>query len=468
MAVAVLVVVMVLAIAAGGVWLNTYIQSEAFRQDVEARAGESVGGTVKIEAVNFDLFRGVRLQGVSTQIDPKHANAQGALLIKVESVNCSYAWSELFQRRLKLTGLTLDKPEVVLTREVTQPAAVAPAENTPVPATATPTQVTTETPSGPTATTMSPSGSHVEMSGAEGKSMPFQFMLEEAKVNDGTVSVRNAEGGSLVDLQGVNAQADTSGYSDGKEVTGRLDIAALALPSNLHLANFSSPFTYGRGTVELKPMEASAYGGRAAGAYLLGSQGPSILDLNGKGLDVAQLTAATSSRSSAKLSGALDIQSKWRGVESGDMEGEGDAQLTNGKLEGVAILQDLSKILRINELNAPVITKAQTHFQVANRVTTFTGLQLESPIFKMTGNGEIGFDGQVNATLVLILSRDAMGKLPSQAAASFVQQPDGSGTIEFHVTGTTAHPETDLATRLLMQNTEIKNVINKALNKFFH
>jgi hypothetical protein len=254
-------------------------------------------------------------------------------------------------------------------------------------------------------------------------------------------------------------------------VTGTLKVADMALPSNMHATNFSSPFSYnqGQGALEAKPLEASAFGGNLAGDYQLGATGPSILDLNGTGLDAAQLTAATTSGSSAKLSGSLDLQSKWRGVESGnDLDGEGDAQLANGKLEGVKILHDLSQVLRVNELDAPVITKAQTHFLVANRQTQLTGLQVNSPIFQITGDGTIGFDGALNMNLVLILTKDAMGKLPSQAAASFVQQQDGTGSIAFHVTGTTAHPDTDLATRLLFQNTQIKNVIDKALNKFFH
>jgi hypothetical protein len=314
---------------------------------------------------------------------------------------------------------------------------------------------------------MSSTPNNTASSGAAGTTVPFQFTLDRAKVNDGTISVRDATGASMVELQGVNAQADTSGYAEGKEVTGTLKITDLALPSNLHMANFSTPVTYTAGTLDAKPMEATAYSGNVAGGYHFQLFQLSVLDLNGKGLDVAQLTAATTSKSSAKLSGSLDLQSKWRGIGTGDINGEGDAQMTNGKLEGVKILQDMSQILRINELNAPVITKAQTHFQVANQQTTFTGLQIESTVLKITGGGVIGFNGGVRADLVLILSREAMGKLPSEAAASFVQQTDGSGSIGFQVTGTTANPQTDLATRLLMQNTKIQNVINKALNKFF-
>jgi len=297
--------------------------------------------------------------------------------------------------------------------------------------------------------------------------MPFQFVLDRAKVSDGGISVRDANGTSMVELKGVSAEADTSGYYEGKDVTGTVRVADAAA-SNLHITDFSTPFNYRQGALDAKPLDASAFGGKIAGGYQMGNAGPSVLDLNGKGFDVAQLTAATISKSSAKLSGSLDLQSKWRGAETGDPNGEGDAQLINGKLEGVKILHELSQILKIKELDAPVITKAQTHFVVQNRQTKFIGLQLDSPIFQITGDGTIDFNGNLDANLVLILTRDAMAKMPKEAAASFVQQQDGTGSIAFEVTGTTSNPQTDLAARLLLQNTQIQNAINKALNKFFH
>ncbi len=254
----------------------------------------------------------------------------------------------------------------------------------------------------------------------------------------------------MVNLKGVNAVANTSGYYDGKDVTGTLKIADMTA-SNLHVTNFSSPFTYHPNLVDASPFQATAFNGGIGGGYHMDGSGPSVLDLNGKGFDVAQLTAATISNSSAKLSGSLDLQSKWRGVETGDVNGEGDAQLTNGKLMGVRILHDISQILRVKELDEPIISSAKTHFVVQNRQTKFIGLQMVSPLFQLTGDGTIGFDGGLNANLVLILTRDAMGKLPKELSGSFVQQQDGTGSIAFQVTGTTADPQTDLPTRLLMQ-----------------
>jgi uncharacterized protein involved in outer membrane biogenesis len=442
---AVVVGVVVLAIAIGALWLNTFIHSDAFKAEVESRASQTLGGPVQIQSIDFDIFHGVKLQGLVTQIDPSHAGGQGALQVKVESVNCSYAWSELFVRKLRLTGVTLDKPQIVLTRQATAP--LAPAEAAPA---------TASTPSGPLASGTPAQG---------GSAVPFQFILDRAKVSDGGVSVRDASGASMVELQGVNAEANTAGYYEGKDVTGTLRVADVTVPTNLHLTNFSTPFSYNSGALNAKPFDASAFGGKIAGGYQSGSTGPSVLDFNAKGFDVAQLTAATVSNSSAKLSGSLDLQSKWRGADTGVLDG--DAQLVNGKLEGVKILHDVSQILKIKELDSPVINNAKTHFLVQNQQTKFIGLQLNSPIFQITGDGTVDFNGNLNANLVLILTRDAMGKMPKELAASFVQQQDGTGSIAFQVTGTTANPQTDLATRLLMQNTQIKNVINKALNKFF-
>jgi len=439
--VAVVVVLAVLAIAIGAAWLNTYIHSDAFKAEVESRAAKSIGGSVQIGQVDFNIFSGVKLQGLVTQVDPAHANGQGALQVKVANVSCTYAWTELLTRKLKLTGVTLDQPQIVLTKQATAPAPPQPS------------------------TGSLDSGA---MQG-EGTALPFQFILDRARINDGSVSVLDASGAPMVNLQGVNVDANTSGYSEGKNINGTLKIATMAA-SGLQITGFSTPFIYdaSKGDFAANPFEASAYTGKIAGDYQTQSSEPSMLNLNGKSFDVAQLTASTTSTSSAKLTGTLDFQSKWHGIETGDLNGEGDAQIADGKLEGVKMLQEIGQALKIKELNEPVIKKGQTHFTVQNRQTQLTGLQIESSIFNLTGDGTVSFDGPLNLNMVLILHRDAMAKLPKELAASFISQQDGTGSIAFHVTGTTANPQTDLPQRLLLQNTQIQNVLNKAINKFFH
>ena len=440
---AIALIVLVIAITLGASWLNTFVHSAAFRHEVETRAGQTVGGPVQIQDINLNILSGVELRGVVAQIDASHAGGQGALMANVESVNCSYSFLRLIQRRLELTGLTLEKPRIVLTRQAVSAS---------------------NPPSGPMVT------SAPAPAGSAPPSTPFQFVLSDARIDQGALSVKNADGSSLADLNGVDLSADLSGYWEGKNISGKLKIADAVFTPGVHVTDFSSPWIFDpRGNyVTANPFQATAFGGNLAGDYAL-ETGPSVLNLNGKGLDVAQISHALQPGSPTRLSGSLDLQSKWRGVETGQVAGEGDAQLANGKIDGVRILQQLGTILRIRELSSPDLKSVKTHFQVANGLTRFTGLQLDAGIFQMTGDGTVAAGGALDANLVLILSSDAMGRLPREVVPFFVGQQNGSGSVAFHVGGTTSNPQTDLPERILMQGGEsrVKNVISNALNKFF-
>jgi uncharacterized protein involved in outer membrane biogenesis len=442
---AVVIGLLIVAIAIGSIWLNSFIHSDAFKTEVEARASQTLGGPVQVQTVDFDILHGVKLQGLVTQIDPAHAGGQGALKVQVASVNCTYSLMDLLSRRLRLTGITLDQPQIVLTKQPTEPLAPSqsPADNS-------------------SASTGASSNSPTS-----GSSLPFQFVLDRAKVSNGVISIQDASGTSTVDLKGVNAEANTSGYYDGRDLTGTVKIASV-IASGITVSDFSTPFAYHQNYISAKPFDASAFSGNIGGDFLLDGSNASVLNLNGRGFNMEQVMAAASPNATTKVTGTLDVQSKWRGAETGELKGEGDAQLSSGKLEGARMLDDVAGMLKIKELNDPVITKAQTHFVVANRAIKFIGLQVDSPGFKLTGDGVVGFNSSLDANLVLILGRDAISRMPKELSGSFVQQQDGSGSISFHVTGTTSDPKTDLPERLLMQNVQIKNVLNKALNNFFH
>ncbi len=441
-AVTVVLGVAAIAIAIGAIWLNSFIHSPGFKDEIESRASQSLGGPVQIDAVDFDVLHGIKLRGFATQIDPGHDGGQGVVKINVAQVNCAYSLGDLLAGKLRLTGVTLEQPQFTLTKQPAAPPQSSAASEI------------SSTPGGAT-----PSSSNA------GGGMPFQFVLDRVKVSAGSVTVLDASGATMVDLQGVNADADTSGYSEGKDVTGTIRVAQVTA-SNMQATNFSSPVAYHTNFFSALPLDATAYNGRLAGDFQMRDSGPSVLNLNGNGVDVEQLLAASSPGSTVHLTGSLEFVSKWRNVESGILDGEGDAQLTNGKIENMKILREISSLLRVKELNDPIITKATTHFVARRRLIVFNGLQLNSPLFSMTGNGAVGLKGELGADLVLILSRDAMAKLPSELAASLVQQPDGTGSIAFHVSGTTSSPHTNLAQRLLLQNTDIKSDLNKELNNY--
>ncbi len=441
--VGVLLLLLFLGIAVGPVWLNTFIHSAAFKQEVETRAGQSLGGTVRIDSIDFSILSGVKLHGFVTQMDAAHASGQGEIAARIEEVNCHYSPWQLLHLRLALTAVTLDQPQIILTRQ--PPSEVQP------PAPANP-------PAAPGAPPTTPGG----------QAAPFQFVLDALTVSDGALSVRDATGTSLAELHGIQIAAKTAAFTEGGDVTGTIKIDQVTVPPNVTLTDFSTPFTYRPGAVAANPFDAAAFNGRLAGDYVLGASGPSLLDVNAKGLDVAQLAQAINPSSPAKITGSLDLQSKWRGVETGRLDGEGDAQLRDGKIEGMPLLAQLADALRVKELASPNLKQAQTHFEIADGRTHFTGLQVDAGIFQMTGDGTIVPGGGLNADMVLIFPRESMDRIPKEVAMFFVQRQDGSASIAFHLGGTVDRPQTDLATRIFLQSVPVRNVLNKALDRFFH
>jgi hypothetical protein len=433
-------VLLMLAMGPGTIWLNSFVHSDAFRNEVETKIGQTAGGKVKIKQIDAGIFIGVRLSGFVTKVN----TPQGTVAARVESINCSYSLLALLERKLQFNRVTLVDPDVVLTQ---QP----------------PSTVATLAPS-PTLENKAPSAEEA----GSGKTSPFAVVLDSARISDGHLAIRDETGATKADLQGVQASADTAGYYEGKDVTGTLSIANVALPQNLKLTDFSTPFTFRTGAISASPYEASTFGGKLTGDYTLPPTGPSLLDVNGTGLDVAQIGKAASPGSPSSLSGSLALQSKWHGVETGKLAGEGDAQITGGKLSGVSVLHDLATILQIRELSDPDLKHVSVHFEVANGSTHFSDLRIESEVFDMTGNGVIDPQGRVDANMALTLHSGAMGALPGAAVSVFSKLPGGGGSIPFHISGTLSSLHTNLSSNVFSPAAKAAKSVNKEINRLFH
>jgi len=437
--VGVLGVLAMFAVGPGTIWLNSFIHSDAFRHEVETNAGQTLGGSVEIKQIDFSIWSGITLSGLATKLD----SGQGTVVAQVESVNCSYSYLALLGRRLQLDSVTLIKPQIVLTQQ--PPSTVA-------------------TPAPPPVAKAAPSAQQTQ----SGRTSPFEVVLEAARITDGRLSIRDATSATKADLQGIEVSAKTGGYYEGRDVTGTLRIANVALPQNLNLTDFSTPFTFRTGAVEATPFEATAFAGKLTGGYKLDPSGPSLLEVDATGLDLTQIGRTANPGSSTQLSGSLALQSKWHGAETGKLTGEGDAQITNGKLTGVTVLRDLAIALRVRGLSEPDLKSVTVHFQVADGSTRFTNLQVESTDFEMTGNGVINAQGGLDANMMLTLHGGAMGGIPGATASFFSKLPGGAGSIPFHIGGTVGAPQTDLGSHLFLQGSQVEKALNKTINKFFH
>ena len=178
---AVVIVVAALAIAVGAIWLNSFIHSPGFKDEVESRASQTLGGPVQVDSVDFDVLHGIKLRGFVTQLDANHTGGQGALKVNVAQVNCTYSLWDLLERKLRLTGVALDQPQITLTKQPTAPLQALPA------------------------TDSSATGEAAGSSGTGGSS-PFQFVLDRVKVSNGRMTILDAAGTTMIDLQGIDVQ----------------------------------------------------------------------------------------------------------------------------------------------------------------------------------------------------------------------------------------------------------------------
>jgi uncharacterized protein involved in outer membrane biogenesis len=403
----------------GTEWINSLVHTDSFRHEIEARAGAAAGGKVEIQDIEFSLWRGVQLRGLVTKL----STPQGTVAAKIESVNCSYSLFALLRRRLQLNRVTLEKPNIELTQEA-------------------PEQVATPTAEGKEKT-------HATSDQAA-QAAPIQVVLESGKINDGHLTIRDASGALKADLQGVKVVADTGGLYDNGDASGEMSIAKIALPKNLAITDFSTPFKGRVGVMEADPFEATAFGGKITGHYHLDPGGaPSTLDLNASDIDMGQVSKTANPGSSTMLSGSLTLQSTFRGPETGTLTGEGDAEITHGRLQGVAMLNKMGSLLHIGGMVDPELKSVTTHFEVAGGTTRFSHLRIEAAAFDLTGDGTISPDGRLDAEMVLTLHGGAMGGVPGLAAALFSRVPGGGGSIPFHLSGNVSDPQTNLSPQLL-------------------
>jgi len=418
----------------GTVWLNSFIHSNSFRHEVEVRASQTLGGPVEIKQIDLGLLGGVKLEGMTAQL----AADQGTVGIAVENVSCSYSLRALLGREVKVDALTMTNPEIVLTQQ--PPALTKP-------------RITKTTPT----------------EAAAGKVPPFQFSLHSAKISNGHLMLKDATGATKADFQGIDVNADTGGYFTDDDVTGTTKIKTITLPENITATDFSSSFLYNNnGTLQARTFQATAFSGTITGDYKLDTTGPSLLTVKADHVDLAQAGKAAAPDLPGKMSGSLDLQSTWHQIETGQLAGEGDAQIANGKLQGVALLHELATAFKLAALSDPDLKSVTTHFFVSHGETRFNSLVIRSTAFDMTGSGVIGPKGELDADMVMILHADTLKQIPGIAAAAFSKTPDGSGSIPFHLGGTVAVPQSDGLTQLFITGSKVQRTISKTIKNIFN
>jgi hypothetical protein len=161
------------------------------------------------------------------------------------------------------------------------------------------------------------------------------------------------------------------------------------------------------------------------------------------------------------MTGKLQVTTKLDGtVGLPTITGNGQAEITNGQLPGVPVLDLLATLFQLNELRTLSFTETKVEFTIANNEMQTPVIRLVGPVVKITGKGTVSLaDNSLNHDFTLALAPATAEKIPSQVRGVFTKEADGWYSINFRVTGPYSSPKTELTERIA------KGAVNKLIDK---
>jgi uncharacterized protein involved in outer membrane biogenesis len=435
-----ILLVLAALILGGGLWyLSRYVRSPQFQATVRAAAEKSLGANVTIREMNVSLREGVTLRGIVMANPPGFAGD----LLTADAFVLRYRLWPLLQKKIAIQKLAIEQPVLTLVRDASgtfnyeklgTPKTAAPAGGGREPA-----------PGGPA----------------------LDVDLSAIVIRDGELSVVNDTGKRLVKLAGLGLE--TSVALRGQAMTGRgaARIEEINVANAILVRQVKAPVTIGA-EIELAPVRGQWAGGSVDGTLTMRTTGGFRyrLDLTARDANVATLLREMGTQPS--LTGQLQLTAKLEGTGGlATITGGGRAEVVNGQLTGVALLNLLGTLLQVPELQNLQFRECVLEYTLTNHVMQTPVIRLTAPLVQMTGRGAMELQNYtLQHTFTLALAESLLAQAPNEIRRAFSRRDDGFLTIEFNVTGPYDAPKTDLSQRLLKGAGQ--QLLDKGLKKLFN
>jgi uncharacterized protein involved in outer membrane biogenesis len=420
---AVAVAVLVMAgLGLYGAHLVRSLETPEFKARVAQEASAALGAKVELESLDVSLLRGIRLGGIRIQNPP---GWKGDLLT-AQGARLSYDPWSILGGHVQVDELSVSKPVVTLasdrrgTFNYEKVSALAPARTrapaaAPLPASGFPKLVV----------------SRLAVDGAQ-----------MAVVDEKNVAALRMDGASL-----ESALAMEAGTLSG---TGKARVGSVVLANALFLRDLRAPLKLTPERMSLSPLEASFAGGTVTGDIRVDFK-PDMrytLQLDAKGASVATLLEEAGS--AATFTGTLKAKARMDGTGGVlTVRGSGQADIEDCRWPKAPLFGVLAGLLQLPELSDPRFDECRLEFNLSSGQARTPVVSFKGEALQLTGQGVTHLvSSAVDYDLTLALSPALLAKIPGASVrGAFKVRPDGFGTIDFKVTGTTAAPRTDLATR---------------------
>jgi len=429
-------VALVIIVTGAGVYLaNRYLQSPAFKEQALQSARTELGTDVAIDNLKLSIFRGVELRGVTIGNPPGFSGD----MVTADAFVLHYRLLPLFHRRVEIEELSLDKPVVTLARnsqgqwnyeKIGAPETEA-KTNAAAPA----------TPS----TRAGPATAKAETSA------PLDVVLSKLAITRGALSMVGESNKPIVKVDGVEFSSSVSLAGNRLTGTGKAGIDKIDLSGKLVVRKAGTQVTMEPDHVTLSGLRGELAGGTISGnvsvKYATGLLYAVSVQLTNS--DVAQLLQDAGSKPA--VSGKLTITTSLTGTGGvPTIVGSGRVEVDNGKLMEIPLLNALATVLQIDALNDLSFSQCLLEYSLSNNVLQTPVIRLTSPQVQITGNGSVALDkSTLNHNMRITFARGVFStSLVPGIRELFVEQPDGSLTLDFKVTGPYNRPKTDIAKRL--------------------
>lgn len=414
--------VVVLAVVGLLVWAGRFIGSlntPAFQKQVLDQVSTAVGSRVEVKKMEIKLLSGVTLEGVTLANPPPFTGP----LATADAVVLRYNLGSLLGGRVEVERLSLRKPVLSLVMdqkgsfnyEKLGGGAAKPA------------------PSGGTAS-----------------AAPIQLVISKLAVEDAAVSMVDDHKASFLKVEDADLDSAftvTAGVAEGK---GKASIATLAMADMLFVRSVSSPLELSKEAVRLAPIRGKLAGGDVTGDLKLDLKAAKYaMNLDVKGAQVE--TLLKESGSARAVTGTLQAKASFEGTGGlPTMKGKGALEVANCKVSQAPVLALLSTVLQLPELANPSFEQCRMEFTLGGNRLQTPVLSLKAAALQLTGKGTVNLASYgLDYDMTLALNQALVEKIGvKELRSAFKDRGDGFSAIDFKVTGTSDHPQTDLASRI--------------------
>lgn len=426
---AALVALAIVLVGAGVFLTNRYLQSPAFKDQVLKTAHEELGADVHINELHASLFSGVALRGVIIGNPPGFSGN----LVTAEAFVLRYRLWPLLSRRVEIEQLSLDKPVITLARNAKGEWNY---ENIGA--------------GGSKATTTTQPAKSTATTAKSGAVAPVDIILSKLAITQGAVSLVSEKDKPIVKLEGIDFSSSVSLMGNKLAGAGKAGISKINVSDALFVENVATPVTLGSDQVKLVSLSGKVADGKISGDVTadIGGSLRYVVNLQVKDSDIAKFLQEAGKKPvlTGKASASVALQGTG-GVPT--IIGNGRAEIANGKLMEIPLLNLLATLLQVDALRDLNFSECLLEFSISNNVMQTPVIRLTSPQVQITGKGSVSLDNYtLNHNMTIVFAKGALDRAPDPIRGLFTEQQDGSLTLDFKVTGPYDSPKTDLTKRI--------------------